>query len=48
MSRARSESDPIINWSSPDPNSALGRTKSQTTDLAWINLKLGLPRSKCD
>ena len=31
MSRPRSESGPILNWSSPDPNS----------DLGWTNLELG-------
>ena len=29
MSRPRSESGPIRNWSSPDPNSDLGWPKSQ-------------------
>ena len=36
MSGPRSESGPILNWSSPDPNS----------DLGWTNLELGRPRSK--
>ena len=29
MSRPRSESGPILNWSRPEPNSDLGRPKSQ-------------------
>ena len=36
MSRLRSESSPILNWSSPDPNS----------DLGWTNLKLGSAQIK--
>ena len=36
MSGPRSESFPILNWSSPDPNS----------DLGWINLEPGQNRSK--
>ena len=47
MSRPRLESDPILNWSSPNPNSDLGRPKPNS-DLGWENLELGQPRSNND
>ena len=43
MSRPRSESGLILNWSSPDPNSDLGWTNLK---LVWPNSELVWPRSK--
>ena len=40
MSRPRSESSPVLNWSSPDQNS------DQNSDLGWTTSELGQTNCK--